>query len=75
MRQSSKPGVRILRWMFAHLPAFLGWIVSALLMFVSGVPNSLLAQTRAATSNAPAVSQRAGRWKTTGRRKFVAGGS
>lgn len=60
MRQSSKPGVRILRWMFAHLPAFLGWIVSALLMFVSGVPNSLLAQTRAATSNAPAVSNAPG---------------
>jgi len=60
MRQSSKPGVRILRWMFAHLPAFLGWFVSALLMFVSGVPNSLLAQTRAATSNAPAVSNAPG---------------
>jgi soluble lytic murein transglycosylase-like protein len=51
------PGLRILRWMFSHLPALAGWIVPALVIFLSGVADGLRAQPPPvpAVSNAAAA--------------------
>ena len=55
MRPSSKPGARILRWVYARTRAFAGWIVLVLLILLSSVLNSLPAQTPPAPSSVPAM--------------------